>query len=181
MARSGRPETLLDCLDATTRERIHEALLSDANVFVADVYRRFGLSERGVKRRSFHAYAKRLRKRFQERRAGDEPDAPMVGSRREKLLETFDRMMEFLNAQLDAAGDPKRIPGIAAGMRVLNDSYRLVLEEAAEERAADKHESWKQEQLKKVRTRLDADSTGREQYSREDVYDLVDKAMRGEL
>lgn len=139
-----RPETILDCLDDSTRKRVDEALLSARDENVADIYRRFGLAQREVSERGFYAYAKRLRERFESRSNEERDVAPRLS--RSHMTESLYRLIGMLNQRADA-GDPDGLPGIATGIRALNDCLRLSLEEEAERRAAEIHA----EKMKEIR------------------------------
>ncbi len=146
-----RPVTILNCLDATTRKRLDEALLSNAKVDVSEVYRRFGLSERGVEQRGFYAYARRLRARFAKKSATATQPTQATG-KRPRAMETLDRLMQLMNDRIDA-GDPKHMPGLASAMRAMTDCMRLTLEEQAEARAAELHAA----KMAELQKRLDAE------------------------
>lgn len=177
----GRPETILDMLDESTRKRVDEALLSRACENVKDVYRDFGLATRGVTERGFYAYAKRLRERFSPEDSPSPQPSPFKGEgARARSMETLDRLIGLLNERLDA-GDPKHLPGIATAVRAMTDCMRLSLDEEAEKRAAELHKI-KLDQLSKT-LRKDVDektANGTRTLSREDVHDMIDAIMRGE-
>ncbi len=140
-----RPETILDCLDDTTRKRVDEALLSARDEPVADIYRRFGLAQREVTERGFYAYAKRLRERFEKHSEDQSTDTPRLS--RAHMTESLVRLIGLLNKRADA-GDPDGLPGIATGIRALNDCMRLTLDEEAARRAAEIHDEKMKESRK---------------------------------
>lgn len=134
-----RAETLLDGLDATTRQRLAEAVRSAANRRPIDLYREFGLEARGVKWRAFYAYCSRQRRRL-KRGIGSEapPPSPLAKPR---SIETLSRLLGLLNQRIDA-GDVKTLPHVSVALRAINDCLRLTHDERAEERAEERHAAW---------------------------------------
>lgn len=117
-------------LEPKLREQISEALLSAANEKVADIYRRFGLSQRGIVRDSFYDWSEGVRAR------GLRPSS----SSQSATMDMEQQVLGLLEERTKA-GDAKHLTGIAAALRALHDRRRVNMEEQAEKRAAELHES----------------------------------------
>lgn len=173
MAKAGRPpkNAAMDSLDATLRGEIEEALKSNADESVASIYRRFGLSQRGILLRTFHNFATAVRARL----------SPAQREADERVPE-WDEIDKWARIEALAqlrAGNAKLYELVLLS-RSRRESDKLALEQQAEKRATELHEL----KLKDLRTRfkaeVEAKTEGGKTLGREDVYDLIDKAMRGE-
>lgn len=161
----------MDSLDATLRGEIEESLKSSANESVASIYRRFGLAQRGILLRTFHNFATAVRQRLN-------PTAPIE----EEPVPEWDEIDKWARrealAQLQAGN--AKLYELVLLSRSRRESDKLALEREADKRAGEIHEL----KLKDLRTRFKAAVTekteGGKTLAREDVYDLIDKAMRGE-
>ncbi|MFO0971835.1 MAG: hypothetical protein U1A27_00135 [Phycisphaerae bacterium] len=142
-----RPESILSGIDEQTRTRLDELLRSDARRRVTDIYRQFGLADKGVKLRSFAAYAARVRGRV--RRDGDRtvPGDRMSGPDTDVIAE---RILSQIQTVLDS-GDPKLLPHYAPLMRAVTDYRRTKISEEIERRAAEKHAEWREQLVARKR------------------------------
>lgn len=144
MAKPGRPSTLLDRLDESTRARILEAIKSEQTIPYIDLYRRFALEQYGIKANSFERFARRVREDHQAD-AGALPlslPAPSFGegaSSTGVAMATIMRVLERANQLLDA-NDVKALPHISMMVRSCADLIRLGFDETSEKRAAELHE-----------------------------------------
>lgn len=165
-------------LDAALRTKIDEALRSHADESVASVYRRYGMNQRGVTLGTFRNYATDVRSRCELSRdaAPSQDDSPSEGEMIAKL-----RRRVYAEALDDLdAGDTKLYEKMKLLAQIQNHD-RIELLRDAEKRAGEKHDAWRKEQLKRVRATLDAGSKSKDSYTRDDVYDMIDKALRGNL
>jgi hypothetical protein len=184
MAR-GRKTTLLDSLDASVRERIDAAIASHRNEPIASIYRRFGLAQEDVSERSFHDYAKRLRRKLKSegKAAGQDiahaDDVNLAGLTEDQLFDRMLRRILVRGLERIDAGDTKAYEDA----RYLSEALRfqrLKIDEAVDDRAAELHELKLTELRKSMKEAVDARTGSGEQMGREEVYDLIDSIMRGE-
>jgi hypothetical protein len=180
MSKPGRPSTLLDCLDESTRARLSEAVISEARGRYVEIYRTFGLAERGIQEDSFYRWARKVRRDRAKQLADDRTQSPSPSSSSSSgvALATLMRTLDYANKLLDA-GDAKSLPHASTIIRASADILRLDFERAASERAAEKHEAWKAETSKALRSAVEAKSPNGETLTREDVCGLIDDIMRG--
>lgn len=182
---AGRKSTILNDLDAGERETIDAALASHRNEPVADIYRRFGLAQKEVSRRSFYAYARRFRSKMQKlgKAAGqtnihaDDINLSMLNE--EQLFERMMRRVLIRGIERIDAGDTKGHEDAKFLAQTLR-YQRLKIEEAAEARAEEIHQAKVEQLTKELREEVDKRSPNGESMGREEVYDLIDRVMRGE-
>ena len=179
----GRPETLLEGVDDETRGRIVEAMRSANRERPTAIYRRFGLEQRGVKYNSFVKWCRTQRRQWAAKVDGG--DARILGPSAEAIQpKAFDLLQRLLSAQQERidAGDLKILPSIAINIRALIACMQLTLEERAEARAAELHKIKIDQLSKDLQKDVETKSEGgTKTLTRDDVYDLIDKAMRGQL
>jgi len=145
MAKQGRPpkNASMDALDATLRGEIEEALKSQADESVASIYRRFGLSQRGILLRTFHNFATAVRQRLPQGRL-----SPAARAEDERVPE-WDELDRWARREALArlqAGDAK-VYELVLLSRSRRESDKLALEQQAEKRAEEKHAQWREKYL----------------------------------
>lgn len=181
MAKSGRkPKGIsIDELPDDVRRDIDLAIESDGDESIRSLYARFGLSQRGLGWAVFEKYAGKMRRAARGRKI-EERLASVDDPRTESDLISELRRRCYIEALASLqAGDAKLYEIVSTLSRVF-DFDRLQMERAAEKRAVDKHDAWKKEFEKTVRSTLDDPSNaGKTTFSRADVADMVDKIMRG--
>lgn len=182
MERRGRkPKGIaIDDLEPTLREEIVRAIESSVDQSVRSLYAQFGLAQRGVGWASFEKWAGKIRRdargqRVQERLASMDAE----GETEEQLIAKLRRrVLVEANARAEE-GDTKAYELVALWSRIM-DHDRLDIDKAAEARAKEKHDAWRKEVEKSIRSTLDDESNAdKKSFTREDVYDMIDKVMRG--
>ncbi len=168
---AGRPEAM-DGLPEALRREVDEWILSHAHHSAASVYRKFNLVERGIKPRTFRGYVERLR----EQHKGEVVPQPAA----ESGLKEADTLLIDLMIEKAFTGETKHFLGIASALRALADRRRLTIDEFAEKRAAELHDIKIEQLSKDIRRDVEARTEDGKTLSREDVYDMIDKIMRGE-
>lgn len=180
---AGRKTTLLDHLDDSLRDAIDQALRSHANEKVTDIYDRFGLAQRDVARRSFYHYARNFRNDLKAR--GDGPGVDMAAVDRFAALgdaEMVQRIRRFILVRAIErleAGDTKGYEDVAMLSRI-QEYDKIEIQQAAEARAEELHQIKLEALTKELRDEVDKRSPNGESMGREEVYDLIDRVMRGE-
>lgn len=177
MAKPGPKIEWLSALDAGTRDELRTSVVSQESV--RSLYSRFGMAKRGVPQRTFYHWVKGQRETNRAKHLERTP-APDTASMAETdmIAELRRRVLTSALRAFDA-GDPKLYEIVSVLARV-QEHDRVAVQQEAGKRAAEIHEL----KLKDLRTRFKADveakTQGDKTLSREDVYDLIDKAMRGE-
>ncbi len=160
----------IDDLDDTLRGEVDEALRSEARESASSVFRRFGLAQRGLRLDTFIRYARKLRQLVWT-------DEPPLDRETPSMEEIRNRLLVAIYETAQSGAKPYELASLFARVQ---DHDRIEIQKAADERAADKHDAWKKEFEKTVRSTLDDESNaGKTTFSRADVADMVDKIMRG--
>lgn len=174
MAKRGRKPKYktIDDLEPTTRAEVDEAILSRADESAANIFRRFGLSQRGLLLDTFMRYVRKTR-------LANSVDRPPPAERAAPTWEEIERrVLAGMLERLDA-GDTKMYE-LATVIGRRHERSRLDIDVEANRRAQEKHDEWKKEVEKSIRSTLDDESkAGKKSFTREDVYDMIDKVMRG--
>lgn len=160
----------VDDLDDTLRGEVDEALRSDARESASSVFRRFGLAQRGLRLDTFIRYARRLRQVVWT-------DEPPLDRETPSIEEIRNRLLVAIYETAQSGAKPYELASLFARVQ---DHDRIEIQKAADERAQDKHEAWKKEVEKSIRSTLDSESNAdKKSFTREDVYDMIDQVMRG--
>jgi hypothetical protein len=170
----------IDDLDERLREQITEAIRSHAEESAVSIYRRFGLSQRGVLLNTFQKHVGQVRREAAgERVAAYEP--PAAGMTEPQVIaELRRRVLSSALASLDA-GDMKPYEVVGFMSRV-QEWERIDIERRAETRAEELHKVKLDQLSKDLRKGIEQKTEGgTKDLSREAVYDLIDRAMRGQL
>lgn len=183
MAKRGRPEEIMNDLDDATRDAIDQALASHAKEKVSSIFKRLGLSQRGVARSTFYEYAKRFRERLKE--GGDfggldgETLKRFDAMSNPEMVEKIRRYILVRAIQRLEAGDSKAYEDVALLSRI-QEYDKIEINRAAEQRAAELHIIKIEQMSKDLRREIEERTPNGEQLSRDDVFDMIDRIMRGE-
>ncbi len=165
-------------LDESLHNQIDEAARSYGDESAASIYRRFGLAQRGILLNTFQKYVTTLRKEI----AGERINATLrnIGDSEPPTWDEIDRIARISALERLRAGDAK-VYELVLLSKSRREHDKLELEKAAESRAEELHRI-KLEQVSKT-LRKDVDERtegGTKTLKREEVYDMIDKIMRGE-
>ncbi|MCB9852777.1 MAG: hypothetical protein H6819_06750 [Phycisphaerales bacterium] len=173
----------MESLDDATRDAIDQALASHANEGVASIFRRLGLTQRGIKRTTFYDYARRYRERMKSAGKAATLDAATLGRfddlSNPEMIEKIRRRILVRAIQRLEAGDTKGYEDVALLSRI-QEYDKIEINRAADERAAELHRIKVEQMSKDLRSEIEKRTPNGEQMSREDVFDLIDQVMRGE-
>lgn len=172
MGKRGRKpiDKTVEDLDDTLRGEIDEALRSDARESASSVFRRFGLAQRGLRLDTFIRYARKLRQVLWT-------DEPPLDRTTPSIEEIRDRLLVLMYEQAQAGG--MKAYECAALFQRVQEHDRIEIIREANERAAEKHEAWKDEVAKKVRSAIDGQTRSGETMTRDQVADMIDDIIRG--
>lgn len=180
MAKRGRKPAgiAIDQLPEALRRDIDLALESEASESARSIFARFGLSQAGVGWAVFQKHATKIRRESRGKRIEDRMSKTDDLRTEEQLIGELRRRAYIEALAALESGDAKLYEIVSTLSRV-HDFDRLSMEKAAEARAAEKHEAWKNEVSKGLRAAVEATSPESETLTRDDVYDLIDNVMRG--
>lgn len=176
MAKPGRPPKIatMSCLPESLVEQIDLAILSDADESATSIYTRFGLAQRGIGKSSFDKYVGRMRKEKSDRRYIENPPPPAGDA---PTWEELDRMARVEALRALSAGSSKlyELMLVTRGKREVE---KLDIERMTEARAGELHAVKMASLRATMKKDVDARTSEGETLTREDVYDLIDQAMR---
>lgn len=149
MGRKPIDKTIED-LDATLRGEVEEALRSEARESASSVFRRYGLSQRGLRIDTFIKYARKLRQTIWT-------DEPPLDRSTPSIEEIRDRLLIVMYEQAQAgAMKPYELAALFARVQ---DHDRIAILQEANQRAEAKFNDWKLEREKKLAAaKIEADS-----------------------
>ena len=163
----------IDKLDQSLLRDINLAIESDAEEAPRSIYQRFGLAQRKIGSSQFRKYIYRRRRKM-------DGATPTTSDEHASLdmIEMGKKAMREFNKHLDAGAIPPYV--LIDLMRASQASQLVELKQQAEERAAELHEVKMQQISKDLRKEVDERTQDGEKLTRENVYDMIDKIMRGE-
>lgn len=172
MPKRGRPpiNKTIDDLDPALRTEVDEAIRSDANEAASSIFRRFGLATRGLKIDTFIKYARKVRQiEWTERPENNVP--PTMQALMDQLL------IGAYQAAMSGEMKPYEMASLIARVQ---EHDRIGIQKEAEARAAELHRIKLEQLSKTLKKDVDTKSeNGTKTLQREDVYDMIDKIMRG--
>lgn len=161
----------MDDLDAPVRAEVDEAIRSEAGESAASIFRRFGLNQRGLKLDTFTRYTRKVR----ETEWTDRPTPTEVPS----MQALMDQLL--IGAYEAAVAGGMKPYEMASLIARVQEHDRLAIQRDADKRAAELHRIKLDQLSKDLRKDIDAKTEGgTKTLNREDVYDMIDKIMRGE-
>lgn len=157
MAKRGRKPKVatISDLDESLQLQIDEAILSHADESALSIFRRFGLAQRGLNLGTFQKYAGTLRRENAGERMAEALERAATAP---PAWEELDRLARVAAVQRLQAGDAK-LYEIMLLSRARREEDKLVLEQRAEERAAELHAAKMAELRKAQEQALDETST----------------------
>lgn len=181
MAKRGRKPKGISIGDLSdeVRRDLDLAIESEGDESARSLFARFTLAQRGVGWASFAKYVSQKRREARGRRI-EARIASNDDTRTEAELIAELRRRAYIEALAALQAGDAKLYEIVSTLSRVHDFDRLQMERAAEARAADKHEAWKKEVEKSIRSTLDDESNAdKKSFTREDVYDMIDQVMRG--
>ena len=179
MARQGRPPkiaTMSDLPESLVAE-IDLAVLSLADESATSIYTRFGLAQRGIGKSSFDKYVGALRREQKDRRFIESPPPPPNDT---PSWDDLDRMARRAMLEALQAGNTK-VYELVMLSKSRREADKLDLERMAEARAEELHRTKIAALAANLKKDVDTRTGEGKTLTREEVYDAIDKAMRGEL
>ena len=177
MAKRGRPptsKTIAD-LDEGLRREIDQAVDSQANESTRSIYNRFGLAQRGLNFETFRKYVST------RRLARVRTDAEPVTLDKVPDWDELDQWARRYAMERLHAGDAK-VYELLLVSRSKREADKAKIEERIDARAEELHKIKIDQLSKDLRKDVETKSEGgTKTLTREDVYDLIDQAMRGSL
>ncbi len=162
----GRPEAM-DALPEPLRRAIVEWVLSHARHTATRIYRKFNLAEHGIKTSTFRHWVRRTRERAPDYLHQDETD---------RDYDDAEELLSALTTERLESGDVK---SVAPLMMAMAARRRVSIQERAENRAKELHDIKIEQLSKDLRKDVEERTEGGKTLTREDVYDMIDKIVRG--
>ena len=176
----GRPIKIFKGVPDAIRKEIEEAIRAPANIPAIDIYRRFSLVDRGVKESAFYCHVRRIRERMQVARDTAPVESPKPEGSLEKTIRSMNRTVSAMDNCIETA-DYEALTPLAKAASALAIVAKHSLYEAANKRADEIHQAKMHDLKKAIRADIENKTEGGKTLTREEVYDAIDKAMRGEL